>query len=507
MLAMPLFFALMSLVVDGGNILVHKRNVQVAADAAALAMAQDVGLSSTTCGPTCQDAGRIYAKKNGVNVDSSWHQCDAAHTTNCWTYPYNGHNDQVEVRLKAHVTTFIAGVIGLFGADVSARAVSGTGPIYGYSTTPGTTIQGTTTISTITGATHTTTDADILSGGSGVAFAMSRLCQAITYTGAGPKGGEVLGAFATNGGLDLPGAAPKKMTWLGFDQARCGPLGFPASPPSGTSQCKAVAWGDPTDSNNKCVKTLVGLHGPVTWPLSPPTLPTPKSGTWDPPNDYPSKCINLGSGNLTFNVATQPAGIYCVTGAGSNLQIQGVEPAAGQGHTFFGLNGATLGVSSNGSVLKFYWPSACGARPTIRSTSYTCLGNISGYDSMTLLDSTSESPGGACAVCLSGQGNSLTGDIFAPKPDVFPPSLTQTGGLVSINGGALSAGNGFFESWLLSIAGNTGSYQGTGASIVIPGQTHTTTDPNTTTTVVIPGTTIAGTVQVTTSGTDINLNQ
>src|SRR6266480_2219604 len=107
MLAMPLFVALMSLVVDGGNILVHKRNVQVAADAAALAIAQDVGLAATTCSATCSDQGRIYAKKNGINVDSSWHKCsdaDPAHPTdtNCWAYPYidksgASHFDQAEV--------------------------------------------------------------------------------------------------------------------------------------------------------------------------------------------------------------------------------------------------------------------------------------------------------------------------------------------------------------------------------------------------------------------------
>jgi putative Flp pilus-assembly TadE/G-like protein len=505
MLAMPLFFALMSLVVDGGNILVHKRNVQVAADAAALAMAQDVGLSSTTCGPTCQDDGRIYAKKNGVDVDSSWHQCDAAHTTNCWTYPYNGHNDQVEVRLKAHVTTFIAGVIGLFGADVSARAVSGTGPIYGYSTTPGTTIQGTTTISTITGGTHTTTDPDQLSGGSGVAFTMSRVCNAITYTGAG-SGTAVLGAFATNGGLDLNGSKPKKMTWLGFNQVGC-----PNNPgaPSGTNQCTAVAWGDATDSQNLCVKTLAPLHGPINWPIAPPTPPTPRTGTWNASADFGRNCIDVGSG--TFSTTGHLPGVYCVSGAGASLSFSNVgDLTTGDGYTFFALGGATISLSGNTNKLKFYWPSACGPRPTARSSSFTCFGRtISGYDPQTLLYATYPSADGVCAICLQGQSNELTGDIFAPQPDAFPPlpGLTQIGGLVKINGGALSAGQGFIESWNLLIAGNTGSYTGTGASIVIPGQTHTTTDPNTTTTVVIPGTTIAGTVQVTTSGTDINLNQ
>jgi uncharacterized membrane protein len=52
LVALPLFFALMALVVDGGNVLLHRRNVQVAADAAALAVAQNIDLATSphTCG-------------------------------------------------------------------------------------------------------------------------------------------------------------------------------------------------------------------------------------------------------------------------------------------------------------------------------------------------------------------------------------------------------------------------------------------------------------------------
>ena len=75
------------------------------------------------------------------------------------------------------------------------------------------------------------------------------------------------------------------------------------------------------------------------------------------------------------------------------------------------------------------------------------------------------------------------------------------------NGGALASGSGFIESWNLSIAGNTGSYSGTGTSIVIPGATHTTTDPGTVSISVMTGTTVAGSVQVTTSGTTVGLGE
>ena len=392
MLAMPLFFALMSLVVDGGNILVHKRNIQVAADAAALAMSQSINLATSpaTCPASCVDEGRAYAKKNGIDVDAtspSWHKCDdsadPAHPTdtNCWAFPYvnkndltHPHYDQAEVRLRAHVTTFIAGVVGIYSANVSARAVGGANPVYGYSTTPGTTIQGTTVITTIPGGTHTTTDPDTISGGSGIAFAMSRVCNAISYSGAGsgtwdqaiangqPGSASVLGAFATNGGVDFSGNAPKKMTWLGFDQTRCGP-GSPASPPSGTSQCQARAWNTPpgsgTDSNNLCVQTLVNLNQnntlPINWPLPPPPQPTPKSGAWVPANDYFGKCIDLGSASISFTTTGHPPGIYCISGATTTLTLSNVgDLTTGDGYTFFALGGATISVSGNTNKLKFY---------------------------------------------------------------------------------------------------------------------------------------------------------
>src|SRR2546423_11741113 len=91
MLAMPLFFALMSLVVDGGNILVHKRNIQVAADAAALAAARDLASRGTgPCGSTClasvESSAENYSHKNGASDNLP--RCTGTVTTNCFVTPY-----------------------------------------------------------------------------------------------------------------------------------------------------------------------------------------------------------------------------------------------------------------------------------------------------------------------------------------------------------------------------------------------------------------------------------
>jgi Putative Flp pilus-assembly TadE/G-like len=538
MLAMPLFFALMSLVVDGGNILVHKRNIQVAADAAALAISQNIDLTTNQCASyggfasgdaSCEALADYYSQKNGGSA--SLHKCvDPDYTqpsdTNCWAYPYYNKNaptltpdyGQAEVRLRSHVTTFIAGVIGIYSADVSARSVAGANPVVSTITTPGSSTPDQTIITP--GGTHTTTDPDQVSGGSGIGFAMSRICSALTYSG-NPKG-QVTGAFATNGGLQFQGAGNvKKVYWLGYDASLCPK----PSPDSGTSNCtaKAPPFNDPSDSPNSCVKTLVNLNQnntlPINWPLTPPTPPTPTAlpGTNPyPPDWYPSKCIDLGSTNGTFGDTQHPnhgPGVYCVTGPGT-LHLDNLNLSAGDGYTFFALGGGQIGVGSNGSTLKFYWPSACGpgTRPTTRASSYSCpnLGRtISGYDPFTLLYATFASADGTtCAICLNGGNNNLTGDIFAPNPNSFPPSLgppPQIGGLVSISGGGLAAGSGFIESWNLSLSGNTGSYSGTGTSIVIPGGTHTTTDPATTT--VITGTVIAPSTQTNTVGTTIGLGE
>jgi Putative Flp pilus-assembly TadE/G-like len=542
--ALPLFFALMALVVDGGNILVHKRNIQVAADAAALAIAQNVDHTTNTCGTyngqtgdaACNTLAAEYSSRNGVN--SSLHKCndpDPTHPTdtNCWAYPYidtSGHmyNDQVEVRLHAPVSTFFVGAADalLHGGvtasfSVSARAVASTNQVIGVTTIPGQTFTGSTT--TIPGETHTTTDPGITLGGSGVAFTMSPRCDAITYQGDG-SGTRVLGAFGTNGGITFTGNKPKKLTSLAFNQTGC--PNNPASPPSGTNlyppppQCTAVAWGDGSDSNNYCVQTLFNLNQnggwPQNWPITPPTVPQPQNGAYDPAT-YPSRCSNVTSkaknGVVSVDVGDPvawPTGIYCVTG-NTSFFIQGTEPATSDGHTFFagvgsGGNGQ-IEVAANGNTLKDYWPaSKCGPRPLPTDPRKGC---VAGYDPYTLFYATSQgNSAGMCtnnAICLHGGGNNLTGDLFATKPDVFPPPPGATGGGVNMEGGALAAGSGFIESWNLYVAGNNGTYTGTGFGIVIPGATHTTTDASTT--IIVTGSTGAATTVGTTLGTTLALTQ
>jgi hypothetical protein len=555
-LAMPLFFSVVGLVIDGSNLMVHRRMMQNAADGAALAASQNLGpyLSQPILNPNCNghwmveksqpprqtgvpgsivDVIETYSASNkgpatldGGSCRFDTARCAAATDRNCYTWPYKGNNGLIEVRLRENVDGFITGVIdALFQSSlgnvfkVSARSVASAAPVTSTTTIPGTTSDGFTDPgSTVTGATHTTTDPDTNLGGNGVAFLMSRNCDAISYSGAGPKKDDpdpALGAFATNGGLDFGSQGNnKKMTSLFYNKPGC--PNNPSSPPSGTSQCTSKSWGDATESDS-CVKNLVDLNQnntlPITWPLKPPTLPTLQPFAWNASTDYPQKCTDAGTNNIDDKpgpmgwLASHAPGVYCRNGS---ITLSG-NLAGGDGYTFFALGGGTISISSNGTTLKYYWPSACGARSVIalRPATFSCFSRTlwtnSEWDPQALLYATFA---GDCAICLTGQNGDLTGDLFAPNPSTFPPGPTQNGAFVHIGGGALTAGSGFIEAWNLDIRGNTGSYTGTGVPIIIPGGTHTTTDP----TVTIPGTTVfgttnPGTTQTQTTGTTLGLDE
>jgi hypothetical protein len=525
LVTLPVLLAFSSLVIDGAHAFGEKRRVQNAADAAALAAAQSISGSIGDSCPgsagsidTVKRAAECYSAANGGPQSLS--TCTGADSTNCFTWPYKGDPMSVEVR----VTTSIHGLFGVFGLDgifdkISARAVANATPLVSPPTvsttaTPGTTqtVVGPDSVDEVItpGTTQVTT---VTTGGvaGAQAFTMSRTCDAILYTG---SGGGTVNALATNGGLQFGGTSGKKVASLGYDQSRCP---RPGSEPTG-SAC--------TSSATSCViarQTMTPM--PTNWPVPPPTPPTPTTlapGTAYPLSWYPSKCINLGAGSIAFTTLLHPPGIYCVSGSVAVLTISGLDLTGGEGYTFFALNGGKIQVNGNPPKLDFYWPSACGPRPTTRPSSFTCDDRtITGYDPLTVLYATNTTRDtGTCtnnAICLNGQNGVINGDVFATKPDVaFPPSLTQTGGTVFLAGGAVSAGTGFFSSWTMVIQGNSASYAGSGplvggavstSTTTTPGSTTTTTTPGSTTTVVTPGSTSMVTTPGATTGASWGLNE
>lgn len=116
----------LGLVVDVSRAYVNHKQMQTAADAAALAGAYDVVNNLQVS--VGADAS-AYSQKNGGPV---LHQCAAypdTTDTNCWANPYvdkNGgiHPDQVEVRISSSQPTLIARVVGINQLSVATRAVA-----------------------------------------------------------------------------------------------------------------------------------------------------------------------------------------------------------------------------------------------------------------------------------------------------------------------------------------------------------------------------------------------
>ena len=132
--ALPVLLVAAALVIDGSNLFVHKRDLQNAVDAAALAAAQD--LSPTGCAAACAAAAGEYAGQNHSNPASPPTSrnplplCASplpSGPKNCYRNPYNGDATKVEVWLTRSVPTLFGNIFG-FSHDVTARAVSTIGP-------------------------------------------------------------------------------------------------------------------------------------------------------------------------------------------------------------------------------------------------------------------------------------------------------------------------------------------------------------------------------------------
>jgi uncharacterized membrane protein len=120
--------AFVGLTIDAAHAFVNHRQMQTAADAAALAGAYDVVHGNPAS--VASDAN-TYAHNNGYN-GPNLHRCTAypnVTDTNCWAYPYVDntgkiHASSVEVRIHAGVTPFFAPFIHTDFINVHTRAVA-----------------------------------------------------------------------------------------------------------------------------------------------------------------------------------------------------------------------------------------------------------------------------------------------------------------------------------------------------------------------------------------------
>lgn len=107
-LLMVVLMGFAALVIDVGRIYNVKSEMQKAADAAALAGAQELPTASTAISTAKNYAGLNGAEKTNTSV----------------TTPYKGDSNKIEVVCTMNVQYTFARVLGLTDADVSARAVA-----------------------------------------------------------------------------------------------------------------------------------------------------------------------------------------------------------------------------------------------------------------------------------------------------------------------------------------------------------------------------------------------
>jgi len=118
-LLLPVLLGMAAMVVDLGNVFVERRTLQKAADAAALAAAMDPSHTPAVA-PS-------YTAANGG--PSALQPCPpsgepAGGSGGCYTWPYKGRTDKVEIVIVETVPTLFAKILGVSRFKVKARAVA-----------------------------------------------------------------------------------------------------------------------------------------------------------------------------------------------------------------------------------------------------------------------------------------------------------------------------------------------------------------------------------------------
>ena len=111
-------FAFTALAIDGSMVFSRKRQAQNAADAAAMAGA--LALVRGTTDPV--DVARASALENAFNDDTATNEVDVYYPP--IDGPYAGDDQFVQVKILAHVTTYVTRVIGRNNVDTAVEAVA-----------------------------------------------------------------------------------------------------------------------------------------------------------------------------------------------------------------------------------------------------------------------------------------------------------------------------------------------------------------------------------------------
>ena len=116
-LLMVVLMGFAALVIDVGMVALQKSHLQNAADAAALAGAQDLPTAGTA-----KSTAVVFAGKNGLKATQNGVKKDGDTVT--VTTPYSGDSTKIEVVCTRNVQYSFARVLGFTDTDVTARAVA-----------------------------------------------------------------------------------------------------------------------------------------------------------------------------------------------------------------------------------------------------------------------------------------------------------------------------------------------------------------------------------------------
>ena len=495
-ITLPLMLLFVAFVVDAAHAFVDQRHLQNAADAAALAAAQDVS-NGTPCGTTCGATATSYVSQNGFQV-SSLPTCAGNPGVDCYTYLAASGTQPAEVIVKLYNCTptyfgVLPGVPSQICESVSSAAA--TSPLTSTTITPAQTNYNTSTITnvqdnttnyittTITQiTTGTTTPASVNYGvstvftplaGNGTLFALGTDCvtaAAGRHSPATTAGIEISSNTATmqgsvysNGGIETPGGET-----------------FQGSPVSYNSACTATA-GKPTG----------------TFPSGQPTT---NSGTASYPYllsaaQLTALCTSAGATNSpNAAIIISSPGVYCsdvsITAPNSTMAVTMIAPNiivnGNQKQNLSGYAAGPDGQALLAYVLSPNYPSPYATTPA-------------------------SSP-----ISLSPNNGSMNGDIIAPDTSVTMDGIQFAQGFVEaktieINSNGITIGDGPVP------GGGTSTQVYTTASTTIPGSStpDTTNYVPTTTPTVTTGSTSYSTststsitpasTQVSTTGTTIGL--
>jgi Putative Flp pilus-assembly TadE/G-like len=303
---MPMIFSVVALVVDGSTLMAQRRSIQNAADAAALAASQELpaggpcaGASTDPYPSSCQS--RVLWTANHYSHDVNGgpaitHPCVGVNDVNCYTNPYKGSDQLVEVRLRESVVGFFTAAAHIAGPfDVSARAVGSAAPIVtGHGSTASTSIStriGTTNPgTTIPGSTSTSFSTTTTFAGNIALFAKDSVCGSNNGITLGNTGNSlhVTGLSITNGSATIDGNPQTHLDYL--------------------------TYGGP----NHC--TIGGTRGPGavgTTTVHDDVRDWPK--TWDSAAICSMPGATVYNDTLTHTVPNNASGIYCALNGGLAL--------------------------------------------------------------------------------------------------------------------------------------------------------------------------------------------